>query len=398
MTTLTGAEPPTMTDAEGTLEALYDDPYPIYRGLHERASVHWFPAIERYLVIGYEACRQVEMAPETFLSNDPGSLQRRAMGHSMIRKDGAEHASERKSYGNVLKPRAIAQTWDRIFAETTSQAIEEFKALGPGADFHTQFAAPLAGENLRRLIGFVNASSNDMRRWSQDLIDAAGNYSDDPAAWKRATRSSAEVDEAIRELQPGLLAEPNATLLSAVLHSGLSFESVCANIKLAISGGLNEPRDVMGTIVWAIVENPEQLDRAIAGPTLWTDVFDEAVRWVSPLAMYVRTSATETVLDGFRIPAGSDLAIVVGAANRDPAVFADPDRFDVTREKKPHLAFGNGPHFCAGSWVARAMVAHHAIPAVFDAFPDLRLDPDNPPVAGGWVFRGPLSLPVQWGS
>jgi cytochrome P450/ferredoxin len=397
MTTSTSLKPPAITDADATLEALYDDPFPIYRRLRERASVHWFPALERYFVIGYEACRQVETDPQTFLSDDPGSLQRRAMGHSMIRKDGAAHAAERKSFGNVLKPRAIAQTWDRVFAETTRQAIENFKALGPGADFHTQFAAPLAGENLRRVIGFVNATSGDVRRWSQDLIDGAGNYSDDPAVWERAARSSAEVDEAIGELQRDLLAEPDGTLLSHVLSSGLPFESVCANIKLAISGGLNEPRDVMGTIVWALLEHPEQRDRAIADPKLWMDVFDEAVRWVSPLAMYVRTTSTDAVLDGFHIPAGSDLAIVVGAANRDPAQFADPDRFDIAREKKPHLAFGNGPHFCAGSWVARSMVAHHAIPAVFDAFPYLRLDPEIPPKAGGWVFRGPLSLPVQWG-
>ncbi|MEV7010075.1 cytochrome P450 [Streptosporangium sp. NPDC051022] len=396
MTALTGATPPPVTDADVTLEELYDDPFPIYRRLHRRASVHRFPAIGRYLVIGYEACRQVEMDPETFSSDDPGSLQRRSMGHSMIRKDGDQHTAERRSYGNVLKPKAIAQTWNAVFAETTREAVERFRALGPGADFHTGFAAPLAGENLRRVIGFANATSDDLRRWSQDLIDGAGNYPDDPAVWARAERSSAEVDEAIRELRGALVAEPNETLLSHVVNSGQPFESVCANIKLAISGGLNEPRDLMGMIVWALLDHPDQRDLVLAEPSRWNDVFDEAARWVSPLAMYVRTTTTETVLDGYRIPAGSGLAVVVGAANRDPAHVEDPDGFDIRREKKPHLAFGNGPHFCAGSWVARAMVAGHAVPAFLDAFHDLRLDPDNPPTAGGWVFRGPLSLPLLW--
>lgn len=387
---------PPVVDGEASLTELVADPYPAYAELRRRGSVLWFEPIKRYLVIGFEACRQVEMDGVTFSSDDPVSLQRRAMGHSMIRKDGHQHAVERRSFGNVLKPKEIMRTWRAVFAETTFAALERYRGLGPGADFHTEFAAPLAGENLRRIIGFANATSDDLRRWSQDLIDGAGNYADDPEVWARVARSNAEIDSAIAELQPRLTTEPDASLLAQVLSAGQPMESVCANIKLAISGGLNEPRDLMGTIVWALVENPEQLALVIDGKITWSTVFDEALRWVSPLGMYVRRTTTDTVLDGFSLPSGADLAIVVGAANRDPAQFDDADRFDVQRDKRPHLAFGNGPHFCAGSWIARAMAADFAMPAVFAGLRDIRLDPANPPTAAGWVFRGPTSLPLQW--
>lgn len=87
---------------------------------------------------------------------------------------------------------------------------------------------------------------------------------------------------------------------------------------------------------------------------------------------------------------------MVGAANRDPAHFEDPDRFDIARERRPHLGFGNGAHFCAGSWLARSMVAEVALPALFARIPDLRLDATARPVARGWVFRGATSLPLTW--
>ncbi|MFK0113351.1 cytochrome P450 [Streptomyces sp. NPDC091217] len=396
MTATHGIRVPPAVHGELESADLVADPYPGYAELRRKGSVLWFEAIRRYLVIGFEACRQVEMDDVTFSSDDPASLQRRAMGHSMIRKDGHQHTVERRGFGNVLKPKEIMRTWRAVFAETTAAAVRRYRALGPGADFHTEFAAPLAGENLRRIIGFANATSEDLRRWSQDLIDGAGNYADDPDVWARAARSNAEIDAAIAELRPRLTAEPDASLLAQVLSTGQSTESVCANVKLAVSGGLNEPRDLMGTIVWALVERPEQLALVLDGKASWSTVFDEAVRWVSPLGMYVRRTTTDTELDGFALPSGAQLAIVVAAANRDPAQFEDPDQFDVRRDKRPHLAFGNGPHFCAGSWVARSMVADFAMPAVFAALHDLRLDPANPPAAAGWVFRGPTSLPLHW--
>jgi hypothetical protein len=377
------------------IEDLYENPFPIYRRLRDESPVAWVPAVGRYLVTSFEACHRIEQDAETFSANEEGSLMKRAMGHSMLRKDDPEHHVDRAAYGPVLRPKAIKETWTAVFEKNAQKYLEELRAQGPGADLHLGFAAPFAAENLREIMGFRNATQEDLQRWSQTMIDGTGNYADDPEVWAKAAASSAEVDAAIDELVPLLRAEPDASLLSAVVAAGLPLEAIRANMKMTIGGGLNEPRDVLGTAVWALLSNPNQLAQVLADPELWSTAFEEAVRWVAPIGMYPRQTTREVEIGGATLPAGARLGVVLGAANRDPAQFENPETFDINREKKPHLAFGGGAHFCAGTWVARASVAQVALPKLFDRLPGLRLG-DRPAREGGWVFRGMLELPVDW--
>ncbi|NKX53203.1 cytochrome P450 [Arthrobacter mobilis] len=379
-----------------TIEDLYRNPFPIYQKMRAEAPVHWVPAVNRYMVTSFEACHIIEQDQEIYSANETGSLMKRAMGHSMLRKDDPEHDVERKSYGGVLRPRAIKETWNAIFQENSDKYLAQLKAAGPGADFIWEYAAPYAAENLRRIIGFENATQEDLQRWSQTMIDGTGNYADDPEVWAKAEKSSAEVDAAIDEMLPRLRQHPNATLLSGLADMKIPLESIRANLKMTIGGGLNEPRDVLGVAVWALLSNPDQLAQVLAQPARFTDVFDEAIRWVAPIGMYPRQVTRDTVLEGMALPEGARLGVVLGAANRDPKQFEDPETFNINREKKPHLAFGGGIHYCAGAWVAKASVAAIALPQVFDQLPNLRLDPEHPAVDAGWVFRGMVKFPVLW--
>ncbi|BCT75351.1 cytochrome P450 [Sinomonas cyclohexanicum] len=377
------------------IEDLYADPYPIYQRLRAESPVAWVPAVGRYMVTSFEACHRIEQDAQTFSADEEGSLMKRSMGHSMLRKDDPEHQVDRAAYGPVLRPKAIKETWTSVFEKNADRYIAEFKAQGPGADLHLGFAAPFAAENLRDIMGFRNATQEDMQRWSQTLIDGTGNYAEDPEVWARAAASSAQVDAAIDELIPALRAEPDATLLSAVVNAGLPLEAIRANMKMTIGGGLNEPRDVIGTAVWALLSHRDQLDQVLADPSLWAAAFEEAVRWVAPIGMYPRQTTREVEIGGVTLPAGARLGVNVGAANRDPAQFEDPEAYNLNREKRPHLAFGGGAHFCAGTWVARTSVAQVALPRLFEALPNLRLS-ERPAREGGWVFRGMLELPVDW--
>lgn len=379
-----------------TLADLHHNPFPIYQKLREEAPVHWVPALNRYMVTSYAACHIVENNQEVFSANETGSLMKRAMGHSMLRKDDPEHDVDRKSYGSVLRPKAIKETWNAIFAKNHRTYLAQLQAAGPGADFIWDYAAPYAAENLRQVMGFHNASQQDMQRWSQTMINGTGNYADDPQVWAESEKSFNEVDDAIDEMLPYLLKNPDASLLSGLASMPIPMEAIRANMKMTIGGGLNEPRDVLGVAVWALLRHADQLAQVVADPALFPTVFEESVRWVAPIGMYPRETTTDTVLEGVRLPQGSRVGVVIGAANRDPAVFTDPESFDINREKKPHLAFGGGNHFCAGTWVARAQVAGIALPQLFDALPNLRLDPEQPAVDVGWVFRGMTSLPVLW--
>jgi cytochrome P450 len=378
-----------------TIPELYADPYPIYQRLRATAPIHWVPAVDRHLVIGHHACHTVELDQERFSADETGSLMKRAMGHSMLRKDDPDHGVERKAYGGVLRPKAIKQHWNAVFERNVETYVKRLRAAGPGADLVTEFAARYAAENLRVVLGFRNATGDDLERWSQTLIDGTGNYADDPDVWAAAERSSREVDAAVDQMLPYLRRNPDASLLSVLASGSMPLEAMRANLKMTIGGGLNEPRDAIATTTWALLSDPDQLARVLAGDR-WSDAFEESIRWVAPISMYPRQTTRDTELDGMLVPRGARLGVVVGAANRDPAVFTDPESYDIDRPRKPHLAFGGGNHFCAGAWVARASVVRVALPRLFAEFPGLRLDPARPAAVGGWVFRGVLSLPVRW--
>ena len=395
MTVQTSDVRPVPTAEWVTIPDLYDDPYPLFQRLRAEAPVHWVPAVGRYLVVGYEACHEIELDAERFTADESGSLMKRAMGHSMLRKDDPEHAAERQSYGGVLRPRAIKDHWNAVFEKNARIYLDQFKAAGPGADVVSQFAAPYAAENLRLILGYYNATQEDLQRWSQTLIDGTGNYADDPDVWAAAERSSAEVDAATDEMLAHLREKPDHTLLSGLSHMPMSLEALRANLKMTIGGGLNEPRDAVATTLWALLSHRDQLDQVLAD-SRWADAFEESIRWVAPIGMYPREATQDTVLDGMAIPKGARLGVHVGAANRDPALFADPESYDINRPKVPHLAFGGGSHFCAGAWVARASVVGVALPKLIAELPDLRLDPANPASIQGWVFRGVTHLPVLW--
>ncbi|WP_324651325.1 cytochrome P450 [Georgenia sp. H159] len=379
-----------------TIADLYANPYPIYQRMRADAPVHWVPAVGRYMVVGYHACHEIEQDQERFSADETGSLMKRSMGHSMLRKDDPEHEVERKSYGGVLRPRAIKQHWTEVFQRNARTYLDRLKDAGSGADLIAEFAAPYAAENLRLIMGFRDATQEDMQRWSQTMIDGTGNYADDPDVWAKALTSSQEVDEAIDQLLPYYRDNPDGSLLSQLADMPISLEAVRANMKMTIGGGLNEPRDALGTMVWALLSNPDQLQQVLQDGR-WADAFEESVRWVAPIGMYPREATRDTVLDGVMVPKGARLGVVIGAANRDPAVFEDPETYNINRPKQPHLAFGGGNHFCAGTWVARASVMQVAAPMLFDELPNLRLDPYNSAKDAGWVFRGMLSLPVHWG-
>jgi len=172
--------------------------------------------------------------------------------------------------------------------------------------------------------------------------------------------------------------------------------SIRANIKLAISGGQNEPRDAISGAVWALLTHPDQLALAREGRATWLDVFEEYARWIAPIGMSPRRVAKPWSYGGVDFEPEDRVFFMFGSANRDEACFGDPDRFDITRDTAKSIAFGAGPHYCAGAFASRAMVADVALPGIFARLKGLRLDPGEPVRIGGWAFRGLLNLPVTW--
>lgn len=382
-----------------TIPDLYRDPFPIYDRLRAEGGVHWVPSVGRYLITSYDAVHTTEFDQETFSANEEGSLQIRAMGHSMLRRDDPEHYPERKAWQPVLRPGVVKRVWTEVFERNAQRYLDEMWAKGPGADLIWDFAAPYSAENLREILGFHNVHQEDLQRWSQTLIDATGNYADDPDVWAKGKRSFDEVDVALDEMLRWHARHPDHSLISTLLRIPdyeMPLERIRANIKMTIGGGLNEPRDALGVAAWALLTHPEQRRAVEADPDLWPVVFDEAIRWIAPIGLYSRQVTRATELAGVALPAGAKLGICVLSANRDETVWEDAARFDIRREAKPHLAFSKGVHVCLGAWVAKAEVATVGLPRLFERLRGVDLHPERPAVIGGWVFRGMLELPVTW--
>jgi cytochrome P450 len=179
-----------------------------------------------------------------------------------------------------------------------------------------------------------------------------------------------------------------------MLECGMPMQSVRANIKLAISGGQNEPRDAIAGTVWALLTHPDQLALVQAGTTPWLQAFEEYARWISPIGMSPRRIAKPWRIRDVAFEPEERVFLMFGSANRDEKHFANAEAFDIRRDASKSIAFGAGPHFCAGAWASRAMVADVALPAIFARLKNLRLV--EPPRIGGWAFRGLLDLPVTW--
>ena len=182
----------------------------------------------------------------------------------------------------------------------------------------------------------------------------------------------------------------------ALLAASQPIESIRANIKLAISGGQNEPRDAIAGTIWALLTHPDQLALLLQGQAKWLDAFEEYARWIAPIGMSPRRVAKPWSYGGIEFAPEDRVFFMFGSANRDEACFAEPDRFDITRNTQKSIAFGAGPHYCAGAFASRAMVADVALPSTFARLKGLRLDQREPVRIGGWAFRGLLNLPAVW--
>ena len=375
--------------------AFWADPYPALARMRREAPIAFVPQLGSTLLCRRDDIFVSEKQIEVFSSHQPQGLMNRLMGHNMMRKDGAAHLAERQAIAPAVSPRAVRVHWLTQFQAHADRLID---ALDPAADVDLvrDFALPFSAECLKLITGLTNMRFEDMNAWSQAMIDGIANYTGDPAVEARCNAATAGIDAAIDDMLPVLEKTPNQSLLGVMLAAGMPMDSIRANIKLAISGGQNEPRDAIAGTVWALLTHPEQLALAVHGEVRWLQVFEEYARLISPIGMSPRRIAKPWTIRDVAFAPEERVFLMFGSANRDEAHFTAPDRFDIRRDVSKSIAFGAGPHFCAGAWASRAMIADVALPTLFRRLNNLRLRDDEPVRIGGWAFRGLLNLPVKW--
>ena len=378
-----------------TIAELVRDPYPVYRHLRANSPVIKVAALGRTLLTKADDTKWVKDNPVLFSSDDPNTPMKRAfLAHTLMRKDGAEHMRERMAMAPAYSARNIKDHWMPIY-EGIANTFVAGLPKGETVDLFSALAAPFAARCLAQLLGLPQATDAEMIRWSQVLIDGAGNFGWDPALFTDCDLANAEMDAAMETMIPRHRADPNPSALCAMVtaEDPIEMSQIKSNIKIAIGGGLNEPRDALLTILYGLLTNPDQRDHVVAQGA-WGEAFDEGVRWVAPIQVSSRLVTQDTEMRGIPLPKGEVVMTIQASANHDEDIWTDGHLFDVARDKKPHQAFGNGPHFCQGKHIARRMLADILLPRLFARFPNMTLPDPNAVLFRGFGFRGAITCLV----
>lgn len=378
-----------------TIAELTRDPYPIYKRLRRDTPVLRVNSVGRTFLTKAADTKFVKDNAALFSSDDPNTPMKRAfLAHTLMRKDHDEHRAERMAMMPALMPKTIESVWAPLYAKLAATYLDRLPR-GEVVDLFPALAGPLAARILAHAMGVPDASDDDMQRWSQTLIDGAGNFGWTPGPFDATDIANADMDKCIRANAERLRSDPDSSALSFMVNAKnpIPESQMIANVKIAIGGGINEPRDALLTILYGLLTNADQL-AAVREGDKWRSAFEEGVRWVAPIQASSRLVMEDTEIRGCLIPKGDTVMTIQASANRDEDIFEDGENYNALRESNPHQAFGNGPHHCAGAHLSRRTVGAILLPMLFERFPLMTL-PDPASVRWhGFGFRGPLNLPV----
>jgi cytochrome P450 len=250
------------------------------------------------------------------------------------------------------------------------------------------------------MLGLPVEDRQRLKEWSDDLFAVLGTVRHSPNLMERASHSLAEITDYVTALGQERRLQPQEDLLTAlvtVVDQGerLTREELVANVGLILGAGHETTTNLIGNGVLALLRNPDQMQKLRDDPALVTSAVEETMRYDNPAQIAYRSAIEEVEMDGRRIGQGQLVNMVLGAANRDPVQFSEPDRFDVTRAEGRNVGLGLGIHFCLGAPLAR-LEGQIAFTTLLRRFPRLRLASDALEWHEHPTFRGLKSLPVAF--
>jgi cytochrome P450 len=245
---------------------------------------------------------------------------------------------------------------------------------------------------IARILGLPRSDYPRFQRWALEITSVAAN-------WDRGMAASAALRDYFADVMEDRRAHPGDDLISDLVRAEvegehLTDEEIYSFLRLLLPAGVETTYRASGSLLYALLNDRSQFDALYEDRSLYPQAFEEVVRWEPPVTVILRRAARDTELAGVKIEQGADIALMIGAANRDERKYTDPDRYDMFRTQRQHVGFGFGVHVCLGMHLAR-MESRVAINALFDRLGRFELDPNaEPPHIEGLAFRSPLSLPV----
>ena len=369
------------------------NPYPDLKEMRALNPICFVPQVKATMICDRDSIYECEKNIDVFSSVQPKGLMTVLMEQNMMRKDGEDHLKERKTIFKSISPKTSRDHWREKFEAIADNIVNNIKLLKYG-DLLTLYARELSAECLKLVTGLTNMTSIEMDRVSQGMIDGCSNYTGNKEIEENCNNCTNSIDAHINEMIGKIQMNTDFSLLSTMLEGNLSAEQISANIKLAISGGQNEPRDAIAGCIWAVLNFG--LKERLLEKDNWEQLFNEYCRWMSPIGMSPREIAKDFVYKNVTFKKGDRVFLMFSSANRDERVFANSDKFDLERDCSKSIHFGAGPHYCAGASIAITMISLVALPKLFTALPKLKLVDKEKYEFDGWAFRGITSLECEW--
>ena len=384
------------------------DPYAVYSRFRdaETAGLDIGRVVVRYdQVVGLLGDRRLSservggiLEPLGTDVRDRCPLVERALRGIVAFRDPPDHTRIRALLSSTFSSRMVKRAADMI--EGISARLLDAVAADGETDLHRAYTYPLPAMVVGAMLGVPETDLDRFKSWALDIVLLVGSGSPTGQLAVAAEGHFAEMREYLRALVAARRADPGDDLLSAMIGAAdheerLSEDEIYSNATFLMTAGHETATNMLSNGVLTLIRHPDQLERLRLDRSLIPSAAEEILRFESPVQMTSRHAVRDGKLAGRTVKAGDALLLFLGAANRDPARFPHPDRFDIARSDNRHLAFGYGAHFCLGAALAREEL-RIALAHLLDRLPGLELTLDDVAWQPTIDFRGPLSLPVRW--
>ncbi|MER6372014.1 cytochrome P450 [Streptomyces mirabilis] len=379
--------------AATTLAELAADPHPRLARLRAHEPVSWLPELDGWLVTRRDLALNVMRDPATFTVDDPRFSTAQVVGPSMLSLDGDEHARHREPFTAPFRPREVRVGFASFIERETDRLITALEPAG-AVELRRAFAGPLAVAVVTEALGLVGTTADTVLSWYDSIVRSVS----DITAGHEAAPAGAEAYARLRAAVEATVADPGTASLLGSAAERLALPEVASNAAVLMFGGIETTEAMITNALLHLLRHPDQLALVRDDDGLLDGAIEESLRLEPGAAVVDRYATRDTVLGPATIRRGELVTVSLSGANRDPAVFPDPDRFDVRRENaRLQLAFAHGPHYCLAAHLAR-LETRIALQRLLERLPALRLDPARSATPQGLVFRKPPTLHVLWDS
>lgn len=380
-----------------TASVLDRDPYPVLAALRDAHPVAWIPDLDMWFVTRRADVLTVLRDPATFSTESDQSLIADIFGPQMLSCEGARHRDFKSQCAGPFNASAVQDHLHTIIRPNVERLIRALPANGV-SDLRGSVATPLSVSVVCTVLGLPAELSGAVMEWYAAFRAALANFARQPDVRDRGRHAAATFRSVVGPLlsSPGERAARMSLLatLSSRDDGRLTDDEILSNALIVLFGGIETTESALLNLLWALLLHPEHLAAIRADETLIPGALNEALRWEPAVQSCTRFATSETSIGKVPIRQGEIVQCMIGAANRDPAWYVDPDLFDIRRANAhTHLSFGSGSHFCLGAAVARAEMSEVLI-GLLTRYANLDLVDQAGAAPRGLEFRAPPALLV----